>query len=215
MTETEMEHASNAEDEILFEIKPEFLKHESAVKGVFVHHVVIRIYDIRRLLSIAKKYDYYSRRTYRHNKLHTGITMIEELFYSRNPTVLKGRKPIVPLSLYNDLKYMVETFENTHLPYILKKSKNTNKDVMLYLVSEDVIFPKKLWCCFYSTFDFVIRRKEYLKNLFIHIVEYIYKIKAGAVLILPSKYYIENEPEERRRYQQITEIGFEEYYTRA
>jgi hypothetical protein len=97
--------------------------------------------------------------------------MVEELFYTRNPTLMKGRKPIVPMQLYNDLKNIVETFENTPLPFIYSKKQEIFHDVMLNLVNEEVIFPKTSWCGFYrsSTFSYVIRNKQSLKNMMIQV----------------------------------------------
>jgi hypothetical protein len=92
------------------------------------------------------------------------------------------------------------------------KKQNFFLDVIFNLVSEEVLQSYKSCWMFCNTYNYVIARKEFLKEMMKDMIQYVYKINARIMLNLPSNVYRDNLPDERERFLKITDIGMDTYH---
>jgi hypothetical protein len=188
----------------LFEIKEEYIETESIIPGIPIYFSVIRIYDIRKIIAIARQYSYYKKRI----RLPREVSLMREVLYKPNSNGERYRKPKIPSSLYQELNYLAEIMRQTPLPFLHPRKHHLFTDVLFHLVSEEVV--EKRGCCYcscFSSFSHTIRHKESLKECIMDMADVVYNIQSGVVLILPKKYYRENDVEEQNHFQRMTEIG--------
>jgi len=191
----------------LIEIKSEYSYLESFIPGMPLYYVVIRIYNIRKLIAIALQYSYYKKKIQK----TMGIKLMPELLYTSNTHGEKYQRLKIPFSLYLELTELAEIMRQTPLPFRYVKQHHLFNDVLFHLVSEEVV--EKRGCCsclFFSPFSYAIRHKESLKECLVDMADVVYNIQSGAMLVLPKKYYRNNIIEEQNHFQRMTDIGLRE-----
>lgn len=191
----------------MLEIKSEYTQTDTLFSGIPIYHVVIRINHIKKLISIAKQYNYHKK----HTQLPPGITLMHEILYESNPCSQNYRKPKVPLSLCRKILKLAEYMKQTPLPFRYVKQQNLFIDVIFHLVSEEVVVKGKWYCSCFSSFPYILRNKDLLKEILVDMADVVYKIQSKAALVLPEYYYQDNDTEEQNHFHRITEIGLKEH----
>jgi hypothetical protein len=190
----------------LLEVKSEYTETKSILPGMTLYNMVIRLYDIRKLIAIARQYSYYKKRI-RHPRK---VSLMRKILYKHPPNGERYRKPKIPEYLHEELNELADTMRRTPLPFTYVRQQNLFNDVVFHLVSEEVV--KRGWCYFtcFSTYSHAIRHKESLKECLVDMADVVYNIQSTAVLVYPEHYYRENEREERKNFKRMTNIGLKE-----
>lgn len=194
--------------EPLIEIKSYYLTQPTVYAGLHIHHVIMKVNQIKKLIKMSIAYSHYRKRN--HKLLSRG------LFYeiydpaTGDITVEAKRfrigKKMIPEIWMNQWKEIIDIMIKTPLPFEYTPRQNMFHDVIIHLVNREFI--ESTSCCWiFGTFPYILSRKNYLKEMMVDMVEYVYQIKTQCMLILPEKSYAKNILEEREKYSKITQIG--------
>jgi hypothetical protein len=200
----------------MIEIKPSYLTQHSVYVGIPLYYLVIRLRHIRQWIAMGIAYCHYKKK----HLLKSDKTLFEKLFedhYDSNTGEIsveprrfrRGRVLISDKWIFR-WKQVIEIMKHSPLPISYVKKQDLFHDVIFNLVNEEVVEPycSGWWLCG-NTYSYVLNRKEYMKEMIADLLEYVYKIKARVVLILPEREYRNNDPEERERFLKLKEIGMD------
>ena len=189
----------------LFEMKTEYKETDTFIPNLPLYHTAIRIHDIRKLIYIAKQYIRHKKRA---RLLKEDMGLMQEILYDYNPQRQYIKKSKIAFSTCRRILVLAESMKLTPLPFVYVKQHKLFNDVVFHLVSTEILETR---CCFcFSPFYYAVRNSEYLVEFMVDMANVVYRLNAGAVLVLPEKYYKENKLEDRIHFQRMTEIGLKE-----